>query len=244
MPKRDVLVLQTSDSPWNEFLKEYFQETASRLSFLTEASTARSVFEKTRPFLTFADPALLTLSLSQCFEVARQKGDSFMALATGALPQPCRFHFDQVFAEIPSMPDFHKSLMRELRFPEKVRVLVVDDEPEIGKMICDFFDRRVNPSFDTQHARDGQEGFDQILRDPPDVLILDIKMPRMDGREVYREMRKRGIEVPTIVFFDSVFGNELAEMRRYGRPAVIEKGSPQSALPELMELARKMWFFS
>lgn len=244
MPKRDVLVLQTSDSPWNEFLKEYFQETGSRLSFLTEASAAKSVFEKTHPFLIFADPGLLTISLSQCFEVARQKGDPFMVLATGTIPQSCRFHFDQMFIEIPSMPDFHKGLMKELRFPEKVRVLVVDDEPEIGKMICDFLDRRVNPSFDTQHAKDGQEGFDQILQNPPDVMILDIKMPRMDGREVYREMRKRGLDVPTIVFFDSVFGNELAEMRRYGHPAVIEKGSPQSALPELMELTRKMWFFS
>ena len=68
-------------------------------------------------------------------------------------------------------------------------------------------------------------------------------MPLLDGREVYREMRKKNINVPTIVFFDAVFGDELAEMRRYGKPAVIEKGAPQSALPELLELVKKMWFF-
>lgn len=244
MPKRDILVLQSPDSPWNDFLKEYFQETSSRLSFFSDASSAKTAFDKVHPALVFADPALLTLSLSQAIEVARQKSDLLITVAAGPQKEPCRFHFEQTFTEPPPMPDFHKRLMKDFPFPEKIRVLVVDDEPEIGKMICDFLDRRVNPAFDTLHARDGQEGFDQILQNTPDVIILDIKMPRMDGREVYREMRKRGLDVPTIVFFDSVFGSELAEMRRYGNPAVIEKGSPQSALPELMELTRKMWFFS
>lgn len=244
MPKREILALQSRNSPWCGFLNEYFQETASRVSFFHDGSSTKSFFEKTHPGLVFCDPALLTLPLSQSFEVARGAAHPLSVFATGMQPPPVRFRFDGLFEETVSMPDFHKDLMRALIFPDKVRVLIVDDEAEIGRMICDFFERRVNPAFETFHARDGQEGFERILNAAPDVLILDIKMPKMDGREVYREMRKRGIEVPTIVFFDSVFGDELAEMRRYGSPAVIEKGSPQSALPELLELTRKVWFFS
>lgn len=244
MPKREILILQNEDSPWNEFLKEYFQETGSRPIFFSDAASAKAAFDKSQPALIFSDPALLTISLSQAIEVSRQKGDCPVVLGTGEQPSSCRFHFEQTFPELPAMPEFQKQIMRHLRFPEKVRVLVVDDEPEIGKMICDFLDRRVNPAFETTHAPDGAEGFQQILENTPDVMVLDIKMPRMDGREVYREMRKRELDVPTIVFFDSVFGSELAEMRRYGNPAVIEKGSPQSALPELLELVKKMFFFS
>jgi len=75
-------------------------------------------------------------------------------------------------------------------------------------------------------------------------MILDIKMPIKDGRDVYRELHEKNIHIPTIVFFDAISSEELAEMRRYGKPAVVEKGAPASAMPELMEMVKKVRFFS
>ncbi len=243
MPKRQILVLQTKTSPWNEFLKEFFQDTASELSFFQDPAAVKTALERQPHEIVFADPALVSLPLSQALEVARQSGRDVIVFSAGAAQPAARFKFDENFPVIPEMLEFQKKLLRCLRFPEKIHVLVVDDELEIGRMICDFLDRRVKPSFETEHAPNGAEGLRRILERAPDVMVLDIKMPLLDGREVYREMRKNGLNVPTIVFFDAVFGDELAEMRLYGKPAVIEKGAPQSALPELLELVKKMWFF-
>ncbi len=111
-------------------------------------------------------------------------------------------------------------------------------------MIQDFFERRVAPSFNVGYAVNGQEALDKIAGQCPDVMILDIKMPVKDGRDVYRELSRKNIHIPTIVFFDAISGDELAEMRRYGNPAVVEKGSPASAMPQLMETVKKVRFFS
>lgn len=243
MPKRRILVLQPRNSPWNDFLKEFFHETASDLFFFQDTAAAKAAFDKEPHEIVFADQSLISLPLSQALEVARQSGKEAVVFGTGEASSPARFKTNDSFPGIPEMLEFQKKMLKSLLFPEKIRVLIVDDEPEIGRMICDFLDRRVNPAFETAHAPNGAEGLRRILEQTPDVMVLDIKMPLLDGREVYREMRKKNINVPTIVFFDAVFGDELAEMRRYGKPAVIEKGAPQSALPELLELVKKMWFF-
>ena len=48
-------------------------------------------------------------------------------------------------------------------------------------------------------AADGREALGVISRDAPDLILLDLQMPRMDGMEVLRALRKEGIDVPTIV---------------------------------------------
>lgn len=65
----------------------------------------------------------------------------------------------------------------------------------------------------------------------------------MDGRELYKAIRKKELDIPTIVFFDAVSTYELSEIHKFGRPAVIEKGSYQGSPPELMHLFKKMAYF-
>lgn len=67
------------------------------------------------------------------------------------------------------------------------RVLIVDDEREIAELI-EIYLR--NEGFQTSIAGDGEEALELYGREPYDLVILDIMMPRMDGLEVCRKLRK------------------------------------------------------
>ncbi len=66
------------------------------------------------------------------------------------------------------------------------RVLVVDDEPNIV-LSLEFLMKKAG--FEVEVARNGQEALEAIARQPPDVLLLDVMMPEMDGFEVCERLR-------------------------------------------------------
>jgi DNA-binding response OmpR family regulator len=68
------------------------------------------------------------------------------------------------------------------------RVLVVDDEPNIV-MSLEFLMRR--SGFEVQVARNGREALDALEGAPPDLLLLDVMMPELDGYEVCGRIRAR-----------------------------------------------------
>jgi len=67
------------------------------------------------------------------------------------------------------------------------RVLVVDDEPNIALAI-DFLMQQ--QGFETAQAHDGKEALDKVRRFNPDLMILDVMMPHMNGYEVAQELRR------------------------------------------------------
>lgn len=66
------------------------------------------------------------------------------------------------------------------------RVLICDDEPHIALAVSMKFR---NAGFIVQTARDGLDGWLAVRGDPPDLLISDCTMPRMDGLELCRRIR-------------------------------------------------------
>src|SRR6266487_2471426 len=78
----------------------------------------------------------------------------------------------------------------------KAKVLVIDDERDIQaaiKMILDY------EGYRTFSAITGEEGLRAIEEEHPDVILLDIKMPKMDGGEVFDTLRKKGMLSPVIM---------------------------------------------
>lgn len=67
------------------------------------------------------------------------------------------------------------------------RVLVVDDSPEIARMVEVVL---LAAGYTVQVARDGEEALEKIREFPPDLIILDVMMPRMDGFELTRLLRQ------------------------------------------------------
>lgn len=244
MAKRSVLILDHQDSPLTDITREFFEDTLSIPDQTADINEARSLILKNPYTHFFINPSLMNKTLAQALNVLRQTSSdtffySFGSVENGNEP----FHYDHILSNA-EMTDFQKQVLNPLVFPEKLKVLVVDDEIEIGRMIQDFLERRIKPAFEVRHAQDGQAGVDCFAEFRPDVMILDIKMPVKDGREVYQEVSERFGSVPTIIFFDAVAGHEISEMRRFGKPVIVEKGAPQSALPELMQMIKKINYFS
>ncbi|MGH7798181.1 MAG: sigma-54-dependent transcriptional regulator [Candidatus Binatia bacterium] len=76
------------------------------------------------------------------------------------------------------------------------RVLIVDDDPASRRLV----EVRLRPlECDVATAGNGEQALSAIRKDPPGLVLLDLQMPKMGGIEVLRELRKEGIEVPTIV---------------------------------------------
>jgi len=67
------------------------------------------------------------------------------------------------------------------------KILIVDDEPKIVEICQDYLKAA---GFDVVSALDGQTGLDKCRFEKPDLIILDLMLPGMDGLDVCREVRK------------------------------------------------------
>ncbi len=79
--------------------------------------------------------------------------------------------------------------------PEGVRVLVVDDEDYITDLIAVGL-RFVG--FDVDTAADGREALAKIADTRPDLVVLDVSMPGMNGLEVVQRLRRDGVSTPIV----------------------------------------------
>ncbi|MCR8969553.1 response regulator YycF [Facklamia sp. 7083-14-GEN3] len=90
-------------------------------------------------------------------------------------------------------------------------ILVVDDEKPISDIIT--FNLK-NEGFEVETAYDGEEAIEKFVEKSPDLILLDLMLPKMDGLEVCREIRKTS-SVPIIMLtakdseIDKVLGLEL-----------------------------------
>ena len=78
---------------------------------------------------------------------------------------------------------------------DRKKVLIVDDEPSIR----DSLSLLLKSSFEVEASPDGKHALEQMDRFSPDLVLLDVMMPELDGIETLRQMRDRGIEVPVLM---------------------------------------------
>ena len=87
------------------------------------------------------------------------------------------------------------------------KVLLCDDEIHILRAAEIKVSRA---GYDVRIARDGQEGWELILQDPPDVLVTDVQMPRVDGLELSRRVRNHPATKNLPIVMLTAKGFELA----------------------------------
>jgi len=68
------------------------------------------------------------------------------------------------------------------------KILVADDEPLLLQIIAEAL---IDEGYEVVSARDGQEAVELTVQEQPDLLILDVMMPRLDGREAIRRLRQQ-----------------------------------------------------
>lgn len=112
-----------------------------------------------------------------------------------------------------------------------LRVLVVDDEPmmiEITSEMLRAFD------IDVITASDGQEALRLAGETSPDIVLCDIMMPGMDGREVARRIREDPAFDGTVVVLYSSLSESEVDWRSSGAVAYREKGGDLRELPDFL----------
>jgi len=83
------------------------------------------------------------------------------------------------------------------------RVLVVDDEPMVREVLARYLEKE---GFDVEVAEDGEQALAAFATSSPDLVLLDLMLPRIDGLEVFRRMRE---QAPTAVIMLTAKGEEV-----------------------------------
>ncbi len=76
------------------------------------------------------------------------------------------------------------------------RILIVEDEPALLRGLKDTFESK---GCDVLSAQDGEAGLDLALSKNPDLILLDIMLPRVNGYEICRAVREHGLEMPILI---------------------------------------------
>jgi DNA-binding response OmpR family regulator len=103
-----------------------------------------------------------------------------------------------------------------------LRVLVVDDDPMVTRLV------RINlelEDFNVEEVWDGKTAMKALKDNTPDMLVLDIMMPRMDGWEVLKKVREDAElkELPVVILTAKVQDEDIARGWRMGADGYIVK---------------------
>jgi two-component system alkaline phosphatase synthesis response regulator PhoP len=124
---------------------------------------------------------------------------------------------------------------------KRIRILIVEDEPAMVAGLRDNFEYE---GYDVISAVDGAEGLDRALSDNPDLVVLDVMMPRLSGLDVCKQLKVKKPSLPIIMLtargqeIDKVVGLELGADDYVTKPfsirelmarvkAVLRRVSPQ-----------------
>jgi len=104
----------------------------------------------------------------------------------------------------------------------KIKVLLVDDEQDLLEVLG----TRVRSwGYDSMEAPSAQEAIEAVKNNKPDIIVLDYKMPEMDGLDILREVRKISPEIPVIMFTAYPDDRAMDETENLGVYAFIPKFS-------------------
>jgi DNA-binding response OmpR family regulator len=120
------------------------------------------------------------------------------------------------------------------------RVLIVEDEPDIGDLLAFHLERE---GYLVSKARNGADGLRQIAASPPDLVLLDLMLPEIDGLEVCRRLRRepRTASLPIVMLtakgeeMDRVIGLELG-----ADDYVVKPFSPKEVVARVRAVLRRV----
>ena len=119
---------------------------------------------------------------------------------------------------------------------EKIKILLVDDEEDFVKTISQRMQRRGQES---DIALNGEQALSRIEQEVPDVVLLDLKMPGIDGMEVLRQIKKAYPEVQVIIMTGHGSERIEKEVRTLGAFEYLQKPTKIDTIMEKIKLAFK-----
>lgn len=103
---------------------------------------------------------------------------------------------------------------------QKTKILIIEDE----NALADVLEAKLKKEgYEVSVAYDGEDGYQRIKESSPDLILLDIVMPKMDGYEVMEKLNEDNIKIPIIIISNS------------GQPVEIEKTKKLGAIDHLIK---------
>ncbi len=102
------------------------------------------------------------------------------------------------------------------------RLLIIDDEEDLVEALAVRFSAS---GFEVDTAADGEAGLRKVSERPPDIVLLDLAMPKMDGWEVCRRIRAKAetARLPIVLMTAAILPEVEAKAKRCGADEVVRK---------------------
>ena len=108
---------------------------------------------------------------------------------------------------------------------DNLRFVLVDDTATFRGLLKDALQRRFHPS-ELQDFEDGKDALASCIASPPDLLIADLFLRDMDGCDIVRELRKRGMNTRVVILTAHPEAHLPAELVALGVAGFVDKNSP------------------
>jgi DNA-binding response OmpR family regulator len=116
---------------------------------------------------------------------------------------------------------------------EAGRILVIEDEPRLRCILKKQLEDAEDAKYEVRTAEDGLKGLEEVRRDPPDLILLDVTMPGLNGFDVCMRLKSDPLTSRVLVFFltaKSAFEDRLRGLEVFADDYITKPWEPMELL--------------
>jgi CheY-like chemotaxis protein len=206
--KRAQVMIVDDDRDLAESLAELIEMHGHNVSIASNGREALERFHQQEFDVTFMDVRMPVMNGVDSFlEMRKLRPATKVVMMTGFREPMVARALENGALGLLHKPFRLEDLLEQLTEATKPVVLLVDDDDDFAEGLRELL---ASHGYKTALARDGKEAVDRVHAGGVDVLILDLRLPVMDGFQVYRQLVEEGSPPPTIIVTGSFEGNRSA----------------------------------
>jgi DNA-binding NtrC family response regulator len=101
-----------------------------------------------------------------------------------------------------------------------MRILLIEDDENVAEVLANAF---AADGHETAITHTGEDGLAYLARERPDAVVLDVRLPTLNGVDVLRRIRSTDPTLPVIIMTGLATAGELAQARQLGVTEIVEK---------------------
>ena len=223
MDNLDIFIVD-DDVDFAESLADIFELEGHKCEVAFDGETALNRFKKRDYDLTFMDVKLPGKNGVESFlDIRKVKPDARVIMMTGYSVEEL---LEQAM-ENGAWGILHKPLDMDevlglIKKTVPAGILIADDDPDFVNNIEDVLE---NSGFTVYKAKDGEEAIACMQKKHVDILILDLRMPVLNGLETFIQLKKKGITLPTIIVtaYADEENSKLEKLKEYCVNGILRK---------------------
>lgn len=200
MTGRPLRILVVDDDTDNaNSLAELFQMEGHRADAVYSGEAAIAAYGTARYDIAFMDVMMPGKNGAESFlEIKKLQSNAKVYMMTGySVEQLLQQAIDNGAMGVLSKPIDSAKVLAVLQEASPAGiVLIAEDDPDFGPELKELIERS---GMQCELVRNGRDALDKVMAGGVDILILDLKMPLIDGVEVYRQLKEAGRTVKTII---------------------------------------------